>query len=536
VPRVLLTSVTRPLGPRHGDAPSVGYDAVGRQFTVGQGVLSPTAPEPHYGIELAAANLDAPTTTLQYPSRREFVHELRRGEFTHVGISFNATTAHRMREMCADVRRHAPRAVIALGGYGAALPRDVLLRYGDVVCRGEGAAFLRDLLGEPARRPPLVHPLLVSCTRLLGRTMSRSGMVFGGLGCPRGCDFCCTSHQYRQAYHPILPSAGDLLRVVAGYRAIDPGLGLRVLDEDFLLNRPRALAFAERVQERGWHLSIFAFASVAALSEYTMRELVALGLGGVFIGFEGGRAPYAKRLGRPLSELFADLRRHGIWVQTSMMIGMEHQDRDTVVQDLEELLALAPAAPLYSIHTPLPGTPLHDRVEREGRWLPQYREDRWLRWRHSDAFLPLFEHPRLAPEQILALRDRCYREDFRRLGPTVLRIARVWAEGLRHLEGSRDPVLARRADHLRAALRRTEPLLPLMWLRAPSGPVRRRVEELATEVRRLRSRPRGLPARALGLAVLPLAASHAVRQRLELDREPGLQRRDWSGPARPASR
>lgn len=533
--RVLLTSVVRPLGPAYGDAPSVGYDAVARQFTVGQGVLGPSAVEPHYGLDLVAANLDAPATTLQYPSRRQLDRELKRGDYSHVGISFNASTAHLMRQMCVRVRALAPRATIVLGGYGAALPTDELLRHGDEICREEGAAFFRRLLGEPERPPPLAHPLLVSRTRLLGLPLSRSGMIFGGLGCPRGCDFCCTSHQYRQRYHPILPSADDLFGVVRAYRELDPGLQFRVLDEDFLLNRERALAFAERVQEQGWHLSIFAFASVKALSAYSMRELVALGLGGVFIGFEGSGTSYDKRRGRPLAELFTDLKRHGIWIQTSMMVGMEHQTADGVNGDLDELLSLEPSVPLYSIHTPLPGTPLHDRIEREGRWLPQYRDDRELRWRHSDAFLPLFEHPHLAPERILQLQDRCYAEDHRRLGPSVLRIARVWAQGWRHLRGSDDVVLVRRAEHLRASLRRVEALLPLMWARAPSPDVRARVAGLGEELRELRSARAGLAAKATSALTFPLAAATAGARRLGLGAHPRLGRRDWFGSARPAA-
>jgi hypothetical protein len=39
--RVLLTSVCRPLGPEHGDAPSVGYELLYRQVARAQGIFSP---------------------------------------------------------------------------------------------------------------------------------------------------------------------------------------------------------------------------------------------------------------------------------------------------------------------------------------------------------------------------------------------------------------------------------------------------------------------------------------------------------------
>ena len=44
MPKVLLTSVCRPLGPKHGDAPSVGYELLFSQVTRAQGLFSPRAP------------------------------------------------------------------------------------------------------------------------------------------------------------------------------------------------------------------------------------------------------------------------------------------------------------------------------------------------------------------------------------------------------------------------------------------------------------------------------------------------------------
>jgi hypothetical protein len=41
--KVLLTSVCRPLGPKRGDAPSIGYELLERQVTRAQGLFSPRA-------------------------------------------------------------------------------------------------------------------------------------------------------------------------------------------------------------------------------------------------------------------------------------------------------------------------------------------------------------------------------------------------------------------------------------------------------------------------------------------------------------
>ena len=69
--KVLLTSVCRPMGPAHGDAPSVGYELLHGQVTRAQGIFSPRATHNTFALDYIAANLDAPAVVLHYPSRKE---------------------------------------------------------------------------------------------------------------------------------------------------------------------------------------------------------------------------------------------------------------------------------------------------------------------------------------------------------------------------------------------------------------------------------------------------------------------------------
>ena len=75
--KVLLTTVCRPLGVRHGDAPSVGYELLHEQVTRAQGLFSPRSLHTQFSLEYLAENLEAPTGVLQYPSRKELIRELR---------------------------------------------------------------------------------------------------------------------------------------------------------------------------------------------------------------------------------------------------------------------------------------------------------------------------------------------------------------------------------------------------------------------------------------------------------------------------
>ena len=74
------------MGPKYGDAPSVGYELLYRQVTRAQGLFSPRTVNVQFSLEYIAENLDAPTVVLQYPSKRELIRELKKG-YDYVGIS-----------------------------------------------------------------------------------------------------------------------------------------------------------------------------------------------------------------------------------------------------------------------------------------------------------------------------------------------------------------------------------------------------------------------------------------------------------------
>src|SRR5262245_36978848 len=63
--RLLLTSVCRPLGVKHGDSESVGYELLYGQVAREQGLFSPRSHHVSFGLEYIAENLETPTTVLQ---------------------------------------------------------------------------------------------------------------------------------------------------------------------------------------------------------------------------------------------------------------------------------------------------------------------------------------------------------------------------------------------------------------------------------------------------------------------------------------
>jgi len=523
--QLLLTSICRPIGERYGDGPSVGYELLHGQITRAQGLFGPRANHLQYSLEYIAENLDTPTTVLHYPSKRELIRELKKN-YKYVGLPFVMATFHRMKEVVALVREHAPSSEIILGGYGSVLSDEILEPYADHICRGEGVAFLRQLLGEPEISMPYRHPTIISRLRVFGREVSRTGMVFAGLGCPNGCDFCCTSHFFKRKHIKLLPTGRDIYRVIERYDDIEPGMSITILDEDFLLNRKRALEFRDCVQEAGRPISVFAFASVRALSLYSISEILEMGIDGFWIGYEGTRSGFGKQKGRPVDELFGELREHGISVLASMIVGFPYQTPEIIEEELAGLIALKPSYTQFLIYGPMFGTPFYKRVMDENLMHSDLADDREHYFRNCTGFTSMVKHPVMSPEQIEAAQKHCFQEDFERLGPSIFRSIETWHLGYLKLKDDPNPYFRQKADYFAKKIKGVYPVFLSGKLLGPTAEVRQGIAQLQDRIHQSFGKP-SLREKVESVAALGLASWTGFTLKFDLFQHPKLTRHTY---------
>ena len=538
-PRVLLTSVIRPFGgPGEGD--SVGAELFHAQVTRAQGAFSLRQVIRVWALDYVAENIEAPTVVLHYPSRGELVRELRTGAYTHVGINFVVATFHKVREMVGLIRRHAPGAAIVLGGYGTVLPDTVLAPYADAICREEGAGFMRRLLGESIDRP-LRHPHApIPSVQVVGSPSRRVvGHVTAGLGCPNGCDFCCTSHFFKRKYERFAETGRDIYEALMATRARSAADGALmksfiVIDEDFFLHHKRARQFLDCVREGGEALSIMGFGSIRGLSKFTAREIAEMGFTLVWNAFEGTDAGYGKQRGKPIGELYSELKSVGCAQLTSMIIGFPYQDEAQMRREFDQLMQLEPAMTQCLIYFAFPGTPFHDQVIAEGRYLPSFKKAPDLRrW---DGFAMHFEHPKISdPKQIERMQREFYREDFRRLGPTPLRLARVWLTGYENLRADPNPLLRARAELLRNDIRGVLPLVRTSSVLGPSRVARATARQLRRDIIRLTG-TQSASERAREMMAPALYMSSRLARMVDIFQQPALLRTEHRTATEQSSR
>lgn len=520
--KLLLTSVCRPLGPKYGDGQSVGYELLYGQVTRAQGLFSPRATHVHYSLDYIANNLEIPTVVLHYPSRRELIRELKKG-YDYVGISFILATFHRAKEAVSLIRKFSPESKIVLGGYGTVLDDETLGQYGDYICREEGVGFMRRLLDEPEISMPYEHPLIESRMTILSIPYSKTGLIFAGLGCPNGCDFCCTSHFYKRKHIKLLPEGRDIYDVVERYLARDPATVFTIIDEDFLLNRKRAMEFRDCVLAGGKSVSAFVFSSVKALSQYTVQEMLEMGIDGVWIGYEGTRSRYDKQAGRPVDELIGELRENGIVVLTSMIVGFDYQTPEVIRRELADLMSIRPDLAQFLIYSPPPGTPLYDRVMAQDLMRPEYIEDVDKRWHDGCGFKSVIKHPSMSSREIEEIQRWCFTEDFQRLGPSIYRIIETKLAGHGKWKDSSSEFLRNKAAEIAKDLRKAYPVFLVGRLLGPNSRIRSRIKKLQHKVREDLGRPT-LKERLMSLAALPMAGWTALKLRLGILQHPSLER------------
>jgi haloalkane dehalogenase len=526
-PKILFTTVCRPIGPKYGDAPSVGYELLHGQVTRAQGIFSPRATHHTYGLDFIAANISAPSTVLHYPSRRELIRELKRGKYDYVGISFILATYHHMKRTSALIRKYAPDAKIILGGYGTVMPQEKMLPYGDFICKEEGVGYMRRLLGEAPLETPFKHPAMVSTLKVFSKKVSSTGMIFAGLGCPNGCDFCCTSHFFKRKHIKLLPTGREIYAVIRKYLAINPAMQFTILDEDFLLDKKRAGELRDEILKGGVPVSIFAFSSVKALSMYTMDELLETGIDGFWIGYEGTRSGYGKQQGRPMKELFEEIRSSGGTILSSMIVGFDYQTPGIIKQELDGLLALRPALSQFLIYNFTPGTPLAQLVQENDMVREEFKTDADSQYRASTGFVSMIKHPRMAKAEIERMQKYCFEKDYQTLGPSIYRAVEAWFNGYVKYRDSASPFLRRKAEQWKSEVRKAYPVFFTGKVFAPNSSVRKYIAELERRIYREVGKPKLSESITGKLAVLA-AAWTKFKLSLGLFQHPKLQRNTYN--------
>ena len=434
--RVLLCSVFGPYAQddEYGSRVINPMELYHNQVTRLQGPFSLRMFHRSWGLMFIQANIEAPCTLLDFPTLDRFVEELRSVEYDVVGIGSITINVSKVRKMCELVRQYQPRATIVVGGHVANIP-DLDRRIdADYIVRGEGVRWFREFLGEDPDRP-FRHPQIPTRVgaRALGEPMPESprdvtATLIPSVGCPMGCNFCATSWMFggKGKFFSFFPDAADLFDIMQQLEKSISAQSFFVMDENFLLNRRRALRILELMQEHDKAWAFYLFSSANAVRKYSPEELVRLGVSWIWLGLEGEDSGYDKLQGCDTLALVRQLQEHGIRVLGSTIIGLEHHTPENIDAAIDRAVRYEADFHQFMLYTPLHGTPLHAELSEQGRMLDESNCP------HSDThgqYRFNYRHPHIHDGRETEYLLQAFQRDFDRNGPSMLRIVRTGLNG-----------------------------------------------------------------------------------------------------------
>jgi radical SAM superfamily enzyme YgiQ (UPF0313 family) len=313
-----------------------------------------------------------------------------------VGLTAFTTQAPRAYRIAGQFRsRGIP---VVMGGIHASLVQDEAARYADSLFIGECEAKWPEVIADLERGA--LAPIYQGGTN--GESLVRPGRTIfdkyhyeyasaqTSRGCPMDCSFCSVTAFNGRLFR--MREIADVVDEVAGIEARD----IIFVDDD--LN-----GFSRKAKQRC--MDLFRAMADARLDKRWVTQVTinfgdddelpalarAAGCAGVFIGLESTDTQSLALIRKDATsqrrgldyyrENVARIRRHGIGVVGSFILGIDTQNMDTIAS---EILRFADETALDALNptilTPLPGTRDYARYDAEGRILFKNYPDDWEKY------------------------------------------------------------------------------------------------------------------------------------------------------------
>lgn len=317
---------------------------------------------------------------------------------------------------------------VAMGGLHVTVCPDEALQHADYVFLGEGeqmwpaavqaiASGTTQRVWKSADFPPIdVRSLPVPRYDLLaGRAYNRFP-VQTTRGCPWRCDFCASNVMLRQPYRkrPVADVVRDIRAVARQSRRPF----VEFADDNTFVDKEWGKELCEQLIPL--HLKWFTETDISVADDPELLGLMRQArCRQVLIGLESPeqnalegvelRANFKARRSATCADSVRRIQEHGITVNGCFVLGLDRHTPDI----FRQVLDFAMRIPLYDVQitvlTPFPGTPLYERLLREGRILQPGR------WDLCTLFDVNFSPKNMSVEQLREglywLAEQLYREE-----------------------------------------------------------------------------------------------------------------------------
>lgn len=306
-----------------------------------------------------------------------------------VAISVETYTARRSYQIASEYRRRG--VPVVMGGFHASLVPAEVERYAEAVVVGEAEGVWGQVIDDARHgtlqkryrsvtRPSLAN-LKIDRGIFRGKRYLPIGLVEAGRGCHFKCEFCAV-----QTVFNATQNRRPIEHIIAEIMAVRHEKNLFFfVDDNITSNLEQAKVFFRALIP--CNIRWVSQSSInAAHDEEFLDLLVRSGCQGVLIGFESLNPANLKEMNKSFNTMrggfdtaLANLRRHKIRVYGTFMFGYDADTPDSFGATVDFANRHAMYIAAFNHLTPFPGTPLYDRLKRQGRL-------RYEAWWLDDAY------------------------------------------------------------------------------------------------------------------------------------------------------
>ncbi len=372
-------------------------------------------------------------------------------EYKHadlVGITALTSAAYRAYEISSIYRERGVKTV--LGGIHVSMCPEEASQYADSIVLGEAEGVwlqvLSDFEHNKLKKHYHGHQLSLENAPWPRRDLFHPSYSYGNIqttrGCPMNCDFCSVhtfnGNHYRQ--RPVEDVLDELETI--------PGEHLFFVDDNLIgyssSSAERAIRLFKGMIERGIKKDWYCQASLnIAENDEVLKYAAESGCKMILIGIESEKIEQLQETNKKMNikigvdhyeEAFDKIHAHGIGVLGALVFGLDSDSRQDLLNRADYAINSGIDAMQATIITPLPGTGLFKRLEKEDRLLyTNFPYD----WKHYHFHEVIHQPKHMQPDELMETMYECwekmwnektlYRKMLKTLKATKSAKAAAWA-------------------------------------------------------------------------------------------------------------
>ena len=350
--------------------------------------------------------------------REAALHAIKSGA-SIIGLTAATNTIKRVYKIASIVKSIAPERVVIVGGpHPSAVPERTLRECSaiDIIVVGEGEKIIVELVTILAKEEKLKNLMTVKGISFrfnnkivstpkqerianldelpfparhlfpwkkytpgamldVGIKKGEFATIITSRGCPNKCTYCSSAHFWgiTVRFRSVENIIKEVEHLVEKYRIKE----LEFVDDTFTASASRVKNFCELLLAKRIKIKWIAYARVNTISKELLQIMKKAGCFRLNFGLESGSQDILNNIKKNITleqvrNAIKLAKKEGFFVDTSFMIGLPGDTKETVKQTIKFAIELNPHSALFCITTPFPGTELYDEAIAKG-WTSRIR-------------------------------------------------------------------------------------------------------------------------------------------------------------------